>query len=86
MKKAKWNRIAEANAKPESLWDEVARVERETLTVRPPMSFTTNEYADQKGISRHMAGSTLERLSRLGKLVKHKTPGSTKVYWSVSKV
>lgn len=77
-----------APVKPEppssDVWDKLAAVEKETMAVRPPGSFTVTEYAERRGITRNEARTTVERMAQLGKVIKHKVPGSNLVFWSLA--
>jgi hypothetical protein len=66
---------------PEDMWERLDDVIKESLLVRPPGGFTTVEYADRQGISRHIA---IERLQKLAdrKLLNKLKSGRT-VYWQL---
>lgn len=79
----KWKKeVGKSEVNPNSLWDRLAIVER-SACARPQESFTANEYAIQRQVTRSVAQGRLRRLVAMGKLTKHKIPNSNKTYWSI---
>jgi len=69
---------------PIDLWERMEAIERDVLIRRPPNSFTASEYAVKRGVSRSKASTDLYRLAKLGKVKRHKVPGSTLMYWTIA--
>lgn len=88
MKKAafekKWKKeVGTATVNPNAIWDKLDAIERQSLVIRPPDSFTTKEYAAKRNHSVNMAQKILYRLHALGKVNRHKAEGGASVYWTV---
>jgi predicted transcriptional regulator len=66
---------------PDDLWERLDAITGENLLIRPAGGFTTEEYADRKGLSRHTARGILERLADRNLINKLKS--GRIVYWQL---
>jgi hypothetical protein len=69
---------------PDDLWEKLARAEEELRKgpSRPPVTFTSAEYAAKMGISHQDACKRLSRLRAVGKVRLH--GASAHSYWSLA--
>ena len=82
----KWKRnLGNVTENPNSVWDQLAELEKQCVLVRPENSFTVMEYAAKRGLNRNAAAHLLNRLHELGKVEKIKGTASSKIYWRISK-
>lgn len=80
----KWKtEVGNENSNPNSIWEQLEEID--PVPTPPPNSFTTQEYAEKRGISRRHASDKLERLAKDGKIRKHLIPGSRlPTYWTIA--
>lgn len=80
----KWRKKAEAlAAQAPDIWGQIEEIEARMAIVKPPGSFTVNDYARKKGVDRNLARNRIDRMLRVGQIVKHKCPGTSAVYYTI---